>query len=258
MHWVWLLACGAPPDDATLYQQALAAADPVPFCEQIGDPELAGECLAYAARDVAAEDAAAAGRACTAIESAAWQDECWFLVSDTARLTGAEAWLTCDRAGQFEDRCRSHAISRMARRIAQEHPVGEETELVDDLTQLYQRSDQYQGEQARRAAEWTAARTLVRRRKAGTLRDAHLGEASTRLRLLTLRQVLRSQAPGSLRQQCRRPAAEVFGEPPPWGPTLDDEVAPAWSSLCAIVSGQRVDPYAQVRKECAPSCVPTK
>ncbi|HJN73207.1 MAG TPA: hypothetical protein QGF58_04645 [Myxococcota bacterium] len=72
------------------------------------------ECVLFEARELAKAGSRQEAKALCGTLEGIWEDECWFLVSDTLDLVGEEAFATCRMARSFERHCLGHALTRQA------------------------------------------------------------------------------------------------------------------------------------------------
>ena len=133
------LGCGepAPPSAMDAYLAALDSPGQPDACAAIPDVELASECLAHAARELAQDDQVEPAKAaCAQIQSPMWKEECWFLVADGARLEGAEAIALCRAARRYRYQCLGHANSRSIAPALDALELGNEPETLDRMREV--------------------------------------------------------------------------------------------------------------------------
>ena len=99
-----------PELETELYEAALASGEPSK-CAQL-NVTLRGDCIAATASTLAKTDPQAALYACDTAEQQKWRSECFFSVSDTAKLIGSNALEVCALTGNFQNDCLRHAAAR--------------------------------------------------------------------------------------------------------------------------------------------------
>jgi hypothetical protein len=135
------LACAedAPLDPAAADRLAytrsatLTSTDPAAAaaaCLEIEDLVLEGECATFAAKHLAKAKLDPLPL-CEQVGHAGWQQVCFFESVDAAGLTGETAVAACRRAGEFRQRCLSHALSRESDRDWRRVAAGREREFLD-------------------------------------------------------------------------------------------------------------------------------
>ena len=248
---VLLLGCtGAepPPSDRDHYMASveLASSDPgaaAASCAQIEEAALAGECQSFAAVALAK----AGGEAlpvCEAVRDPVWRQSCRFEVVDALALTGDEAIAACQDAGQWKERCLSHAIQRELSRVAPRYGLGQELELTAWIEErvvaygLQSTRPDYAGEQV--------ARVIARRRSrtgpAPTFTRAECGTASDSVCQEAYRVIVRERDQGRRISQgvCATTvdsASVTAAGLPGWEEDVADVVRAAWVQICREARG---------------------
>ncbi len=223
----------APPSDAERYRDAVGRADPA-ACATIVAAEVAGECVAFAAREQAAAGALeAAWATCQAMAPGPWRDECHFLVVDAAEDDGDDARRWCAEAGAFRTRCLGHALNREADALLAGFPRGEEAAALaalGELTRARVRGGEADGKAWRLLVDHLAQRDPER--------PFHAGVCGTAPRALC-RDVYIERARKAARPwraACGRVVstdrAAAAGQPV-WEPDMEAVAQEAWSALCA-------------------------
>lgn len=237
----WLVACGIPtaePDPDRLAYVAALEQGPA-ACTEIQQPRLAGECMAFAAAEVADVNLAAARAHCSAITDPTWADECGFMVCDRAAVSVEDARKCCAGAGRYSDRCIGHAVSRAVYAVLDEHPPGDEG-AAWEAARGVNRDALGQGGDDRAADLYV--KWLLDRVDGPTLGVGHCGTAPVHLCADVYAELVARTArtqgadPASFaRRACARVVsrsrAEALGLPG-WEPALDAAVQQAFQKMC--------------------------
>ena len=121
---------------AAAYVEAAQTADPE-ACRSMVDVGLRGECLAFVAQAQAETgDLPLARQICASVAPGSWHDECWFQLSDSLRAEDDLARDLCSHAGQYQNYCIAHALSRQAQQVLDGTSVGEEPQALARIEQL--------------------------------------------------------------------------------------------------------------------------
>lgn len=121
--------CGPPKPDAVRYVDAIRAGiGGLSECSCITDPDVHSDCVAWIALAQAeAGDAARAEAACGGLPSEThWRGECFFLVADAIKASGARAKAMCAQAAPFTEWCLAHVAQRRLGELLADLPRGQE------------------------------------------------------------------------------------------------------------------------------------
>jgi len=243
-----VLGCDAPTD-RDLYQRA-ASAQPdqaALVCAEIEEPRLKGECLAFAGASWAkAGRLSEAGAACEAITDPLWAEECWFLSSDEASLTGDRAVATCRHAGRFRTNCLGHAIGREVRHVERLHgKLGDEAALEQALEEVVARYKPAAPASQRQATSDTLVARILAARGDGPFDERHCGSAPRRICARAYRVSL-DAAPGEVDVEglCVRGVdlegvVEVGARP--WAEGTEELAQEVWRDFCDELASGHID-----------------
>ena len=241
MWWVFtaLAGCGTTVDDHVSTRERAAAllAGSTDACELLRPGSERGICVALGAHARAmAGDVVGAWQTCQSMAAGPWRDECHFLVTDTAGVTGDEAKAWCQHSGRWRLQCVGHAMAREANELMAGHARGQEERLAEELNRLAAR---YVGQaQAHPRAHSLLVGHLAERDPERPFHEGVCGSAPPRAcRDAYVERVRRAASEGGegWRAACGRVVpverAEMTGQPL-WEPAMDDVAAEAWSVLC--------------------------
>lgn len=242
---VIVVACATEPRPATRADGAdqraytRAAQGDADACEEISDPRLSGECLAFSARARAPADLADAQAACARIADPLWRDECRFLVCDAAEVSAADARHCCAGGGRYETRCIGHAVSREVYGVLERFPPGDEDSAWAAARQASVAALGPAG--ADRAAD-LFVRFIVDRTTESWLHTADCGTAPEALCADAYAELVKRVADSQERDPVafvRSACARTVGVDratdlglPGWDPPLDAAVQAAFSRMC--------------------------
>lgn len=235
----WLSACDDPPSDARGYAEAAQGGDPA-RCATLSDPRLAGECAAFAARELAlAGDASGARAACGQVDPGLWREECNFLVCDALELSGASAISCCRDAGRWTQQCVGHAINRDAAALFATAEVGAERRLHADLEKLV--AGYIDGPEVQAKARRVLVSRLALRAPGAPLSAQVCGDAPHAVcrDVYAERVKLAAKDVDGATQPWRAACGETVSAQraaaaglPVWAPEMDEIAADAWRQLC--------------------------
>jgi hypothetical protein len=208
-------------------------------CMAISSDSLQGECLAFAAADLAPTDQAAAEQVCARVQHHLWRSECTFLVCDLAAVTVDQARTCCATAGEFSHRCIGHAVTRAVYAAFEPFGPGRELQAWEAGRAVAQDALGHGGfDRAKR----TFVLWLLDRVDGPVLKAEHCGTAPQNLcaevyaELVVKRAQSKGRDPASFaRSACARivtvERATQLGLPG-WEPELDSAVQQAFEGMC--------------------------
>lgn len=206
---------------------------------EIEQPRLAGECMAFAAAEVADVDLAVAREHCSTIADPTWADECGFMVCDRAAVSVADARRCCTDAGRYSDRCIGHAVSRAVYAVLGSYAPGEEAGAWEAARGVCVDALGQGGED--RAAD-LYVKWLVDRVDGSTLGVGHCGTAPVRFCADVYAELVARTArtqgadPATFaRRACARVVSRARAEGlglPGWEPEVDEAVQRAFVKMC--------------------------
>jgi hypothetical protein len=256
--WLWLLSCFTEPElhpkllDRQYYEQAmqLQGKTAVTACNKIIETDLQGECILFAAKNMAhhRKDSRAL---CEHSPTDAWKQACRFDVIDILGMTGARAEQACAQTGSFQSRCMYHALLREEDILASQFPSGKEQELMLAILERMQKLGVEEVEEEPLYAILTA-RIIARRFEASWKKNrhevfsaSHCGSASanvcTNAYRISIKQIGRGKRPSNCSLPMQTDTVQAVGLPT-WDVSFEQQAQIAWKSLCHINHGPKKPP----------------
>ncbi len=257
--WIWLvIACNLEPEqhpkllDRQHYELAMSqqGRQAISSCKEILEEDLKGECILFAAKNMAhrRQDSRAL---CDSAPTSAWQDACRFDVIDVLGMTGDQADKACSFVGDFQSRCMYHAILREEDILAKKFPEGKEQELMKAILNRMEKLGVDEVEEEPLYAILTA-RIIARRFEAAWRKNKSLlfskdecGQASPKVCSNAYRIAIKQIGKGRKPSNCSAPISQkavLSTGLPVWEAEFNALAQQAWKSICHINHGPKKPP----------------
>ena len=256
--WLLLLSCTSEPEihsklrDREQYELAMQeqGTEAVLTCKKIQEEDLAGECILFAAKNMA-HHRRDSRQLCEDSPTESWKQACRFDVIDILGMTGAQADGACAQTGDFQSRCMYHALLREEDVLAAQFPEGKEQELMSAVLSRMEKMGVEEVEEEPLYAILTA-RIIARRFEAKWRADHRLlfslsmcGNASVEVcsnaYRIAIKQIGKGKRPSNCSLPMQQQTVAAVGLPI-WDEAFDVQAQEAWKSLCHINHGPKKPP----------------
>lgn len=239
--------------DQQAYLSSVSAPDPeqgLSKCLEIEQERLKGECVLFAAKEQA-QNKRPALAFCGEAPTEGWKSACAFEVSDMAGLTGQQADMACQMAGEFQSRCMYHALQREEGLLNVQYPPGREADLMQAILDRMDNlgAAMIDGDPLHVSL---TARIISRRFQAHWKRDrmisfgqGYCGNAPDNVCIESYRLTIKMVSQNRMPTPCPIPMSDTVVAQaglPLWEPTFEEFALEAWSNLCRRASGTHHPP----------------